>query len=289
MWTLLQSNTFTSQWVSVSSSVMSDSLWPIDCNPRGSSVHGILQAWILEWVTIFFSRGYSRARDQTWVYHIAGRYFTMWAPREALAMCHQIKHLEELQGFSWEGFSFPGVHISEGDQFVMFNACSPDRWTLQTWQNLRGIYLNLRLSAPRIQHSNTACHVTPFPVCTQLWDQRYWRPALKCKGHSFQEKVSCPWNTSELGCLVVEWGSGEEVGRAGPGQESILWIKAGIQSTLQWWKVSWVLHETIYRLLVQNVGPSLWPPPDRERKEAVDMALPRSSPAPPSTENPAVR
>ena len=47
--------------------------------------------------------------------------------REALAMCHQIKHLEELQGFSWEGFSFPGVHISEGDQFVMFNACSPDR------------------------------------------------------------------------------------------------------------------------------------------------------------------
>ena len=55
---------------------------PMDCSPRGSSVHGIFQARILEWVAISFSRGYSPPRDQTWVLCIAGRFFTNWATRE---------------------------------------------------------------------------------------------------------------------------------------------------------------------------------------------------------------
>ena len=41
---------------------------PMDCSPPGSSVHEILQARILEWVAIPFSRGSSQPRDQTWVY-----------------------------------------------------------------------------------------------------------------------------------------------------------------------------------------------------------------------------
>ena len=45
------------------------------CSPPGSSVHGILQARILEWVAIPFSRGSSQLRDQTWVSCIAGRFF----------------------------------------------------------------------------------------------------------------------------------------------------------------------------------------------------------------------
>ena len=44
---------------------------PMDCNPPGSSVHGILQARILEWVAISFSRGSSGTRDQTRVSRIA--------------------------------------------------------------------------------------------------------------------------------------------------------------------------------------------------------------------------
>ena len=40
---------------------------PMDCSLPGSSVHGILQARILEWVATPFSRGFSRTRDQTWV------------------------------------------------------------------------------------------------------------------------------------------------------------------------------------------------------------------------------
>ena len=61
---------------------MSDSCNTIDCNPSGSSVHGILQARILEWVAISFSRRSCQPRDQTWVSHIAGRCFTIWATRE---------------------------------------------------------------------------------------------------------------------------------------------------------------------------------------------------------------
>ena len=50
---------------------------PVDCSPPGSSVHGILQAGILEWVAISFSRASSRPRDRTQVSRIAGRRFNL--------------------------------------------------------------------------------------------------------------------------------------------------------------------------------------------------------------------
>ena len=48
-----------------------------DCSLPGSSIHGILQAIILEWVAISFSRGSSRPRDRTWVSRVTGRRFTV--------------------------------------------------------------------------------------------------------------------------------------------------------------------------------------------------------------------
>ena len=68
---------------------------PIDCSPRGSSVQEILQARILEWVAILFSREYSRPRDQSLVSCIAGGFFTSW-PHPLL---HQV-------GDGMEGFPF---------------------------------------------------------------------------------------------------------------------------------------------------------------------------------------
>ena len=53
---------------------------PMDCSPPGSSVHGILQARILEWVAVSSSRGSSRPRDPTHVCCIAGRFFTTEPP-----------------------------------------------------------------------------------------------------------------------------------------------------------------------------------------------------------------
>ena len=50
---------------------------PLDCSLPGSSVHGILQAGILEWVANPFSRGSSRFRDRTQVSSITGEFFTV--------------------------------------------------------------------------------------------------------------------------------------------------------------------------------------------------------------------
>ena len=60
---------------------------PMDCSLPGSSVHGIFQAIVLEWISISFSRGSSQPRDQTQVSHIVDRCLTIWATREA-PLCH---------------------------------------------------------------------------------------------------------------------------------------------------------------------------------------------------------
>ena len=56
---------------------------PVDCSPPGFSVHGILQARILEWIAISSSRGSSWPRDETRVSCTANGFFTTWTTREA--------------------------------------------------------------------------------------------------------------------------------------------------------------------------------------------------------------
>ena len=68
----------------------------MDCSPPGFSVHGILQARILEWVTISFSRGSSWLRDQIRVSCIADRFFTT---------DHQGSRTTQAATFLWEHFN----------------------------------------------------------------------------------------------------------------------------------------------------------------------------------------
>ena len=58
-------------------------LCPTLWDPMGYTVHGILQARILEWVAFRFSKGSSQPRDRTQVSCIVGRFFTNWATEEA--------------------------------------------------------------------------------------------------------------------------------------------------------------------------------------------------------------
>ena len=55
---------------------------PMDCSLPGSSVHGIFQEIVLEWIAISFSRGSSQPRDWTRVSRIIDRRFTVWATRD---------------------------------------------------------------------------------------------------------------------------------------------------------------------------------------------------------------
>ena len=109
---------------------------PLDCSPPGSSVHGILQERIMEWVAIPFSRGSSWPRVQTRVSCIAGRSFTVWATREDHSLCKvkEVKSLSHVRlfvtpwtvahqappsmGFSkqeyWSGLPLPGFEMNFG-------------------------------------------------------------------------------------------------------------------------------------------------------------------------------
>ena len=73
-------NLFSATWKwKVKVAQLCPTLW----DPMDYTVHGILQARILEWVVFPFSRGSSQPRDQTQVSHIAGGFFTSWATGEA--------------------------------------------------------------------------------------------------------------------------------------------------------------------------------------------------------------
>ena len=89
----------------------------MDYSPLGSSVLDILQARILDWVAIPFSRGSSWPRDQTWVSRITGRFFfTIWATREAL---NRISNL--LKGPDNNYFRFWGPH--QCVWYISFHFC----------------------------------------------------------------------------------------------------------------------------------------------------------------------
>ena len=64
---------------------------PMDCSPPGSSIHGILQARVLEWVAIPFSRGSSWPRDRTQVLCIVSGFFMVWATKETAPWFTAIK------------------------------------------------------------------------------------------------------------------------------------------------------------------------------------------------------
>ena len=92
----------------------------MSCSPAGSSVHGISQARILEWIDIFFSRESSRLRGWTHVSCIGGQILYHWAPREAkwrLTICKpkifsqrgMILHRQTLTKVHTESFTQPST------------------------------------------------------------------------------------------------------------------------------------------------------------------------------------
>ena len=75
---------------------------PVDCSPPGSTVRGILQARILEWVAISFSRGLSQSRDWTHVSCIDRWILYLCATREAFSVTGSIYIFPSHWGFSYQ-------------------------------------------------------------------------------------------------------------------------------------------------------------------------------------------
>ena len=75
---------------------------PMGCSLPDSSVHGIFQAIVLEWIAISFSSGSSQARDRTWVSRIVDRRFTVWATREVMT---KLRTKKRQKGWDQSGLS----------------------------------------------------------------------------------------------------------------------------------------------------------------------------------------
>ena len=136
---------------------------PMDSRPPESSVHGILQARILEWVSIPFSRGSSQPRDQTWVSCIAGRFFMVWATRVAAKSLQSCPSLCDPIDRSPPGFSIPGILQARTLEWVAISFSNAWKWKVKG-KSLSGIRL---LATPW----TAACQAPPSMGFSR---QEYW-------------------------------------------------------------------------------------------------------------------
>ena len=105
----------------------------MDCSLPGSYIHGILQARILEWVAIFFSRGSSWLRDWTRVFCIAGRFFILSEPpRKPLGPWSHGERArvggrwEGAQPWTWRGLTYKYL--------VRVSSCGPHNSAWCIWK-----------------------------------------------------------------------------------------------------------------------------------------------------------
>ena len=113
----------------------------MNCSLPGSSVHGILQARILEWVALPSSRGSSQSRDWTWVSHTAGRFFIIWTTRNE-GTGPWYSHIDQLLGM-WLS---QGSLLDLGWCSSLFLRAVPTastsreqgKWVLQSWSKELG-------------------------------------------------------------------------------------------------------------------------------------------------------
>ena len=101
---------------------------PMDCSPPGSSVHGILQAWILEWVAMTSSRGSSQPRDWTLVFCAAGGFFIVEPPGKTLHIVWVSEWVSEVTK-SCPTLCTPWTVAYQAPQFMEFS-----RW--EYWSGL---------------------------------------------------------------------------------------------------------------------------------------------------------
>ena len=120
---------------------------PMDWRLSGYSVQGILQARILEWVAIPFSRGSSWLRDWTWVSCIADRFFTIWATQE---------------GGGCKNFLSPGLYCGVISKAEPHREGETSPWQLASFKFQGGCTWQAALRSSRGIKDNQE---TPKPMC----------------------------------------------------------------------------------------------------------------------------
>ena len=170
-------------------------LWdPMDCKPPGSPVHGILQARILEWIVISFSRGSSQLRDQTWVSCFAGKSFCKWVCTHTHTHTHTSPH-------SWASLPSP----------------IPFLWIItEDWTGLRVLYSSFhQLSVLHMAMHVCQCysvdlsHLLLSPLCPKDQPLHLSVQFSSVQSLSRVRLFATPWITARQASLSItnSWSS----------------------------------------------------------------------------------
>ena len=156
-------------------------LCPTLCDPMDNTVHGILQARILEWVVFPFSRGSSQPRAQTWVSCTAGGFYTSWATRGAKTP--SMGNLSLLQRIFPTPESNRGLLNCRQILYQLSYQGSPSsrgRSTQQIHQQIKQLYVVTRAMKKRIQLCQS---------CLTLCDPINYSPPGSCVHGILQAKI----------------------------------------------------------------------------------------------------
>ena len=140
---------------------------PINCSPPGSSVHGILQARVLEWVAISFSRGSSQPRDRIRVSCIAGRCFILWATREVRGQAPLSMGFSRQEYWSGSPFPFPGDLPPDPHLWCLPELADGLFTTNVTWEALQRGHTMFNIVLPLSHFSRVRLCATPYTAAHQ--------------------------------------------------------------------------------------------------------------------------
>ena len=137
----------------------------MDCSPPGSSVHGISQARILEWVTISFSRGSSKSRDQTHISCIGKYILYHWATRDPPTYDITVERLPKLRNQHWY------ITINYILDFIWMSSVSPLRSFFKKNFNFGECHIayGILVLRPGIEPSTQVIYLPQNPKQVATW------------------------------------------------------------------------------------------------------------------------
>ena len=171
---------------------------PMNCSPPDSSVHGIFQARILEWVAIPFSQGSSQPRDQTQVSHIVGRFFTNEPPGKSWTKFSSVQSFSHVRLFATPWTSAHQASLSITNSYHP-NPCPSSWWCHPTISSsvvpfsscpqsfpASGSFQMSQLFTSGGQSIGVSASTSVLPMNTQDWSPLGWTGwiCLQSKGLS---------------------------------------------------------------------------------------------------------
>ena len=162
----------------------------MDYNSPGSSVHGIIQARVLEWVAIPFSRGSSQPRDRTRVSCIAGKFFTLWATTCQFVVDKPFHILQKLVGGLCCGVTCSLLEVQKAQNWAAgvdvrggSSCVTSSSWWLELWQSDRFWTWHFKQEA-FCPGSSESLNSPKLPVPSQAWG--LWGLVKNKQAHKLQ-------------------------------------------------------------------------------------------------------